>query len=143
MPNGQYLSGLIGSLHRAIQGEPRYSQSERVVGLSDLCGAVQLLMHLEDTLLKAGNRAEIALGLAGMTIAERDDLSAAFELGRLAGLDDAEKATRPGELVDLPEMPDPEDCEHLSFDAYSGSQMREYGRACAEAQRTLMVPNKV
>ena len=37
----------------------------------------------------------------------------------------------------LPELPDPEDCEHLSFDAYSGTQMRAYGRECAEVQRLL------
>ena len=100
-------------------------------------------MHLEETLLKAENRAEIALGLAGMTIAERDDLSAAFELGRMAGLDDAvPNSVRTDAQVELPERPDPEDCEHLSFDAYSGAQMLEYGRACAEAQRLLMAPNE-
>lgn len=37
--------------------------------------------------------------------------------------------------VQLPERPEPEDCESLSFDAYSGMQMLAYGRACAEAQR--------
>ena len=137
MPNGQYLSGVIGSLMDAINREPRYSQNERVVDLIALCGAAQLLQGLEETLMKSTNRAEIALGLAGMVIAERDDLSAAFELGRQAGLDEAAKHT--SVQVALPEMPDPEDCEHLSFDAYSGSQMLAYGRVCAEAQR--MMPN--
>lgn len=42
--------------------------------------------------------------------------------------------------VQLPERPEPEDCESLSFDAYSGFQMLAYDRACAEAQR-LMTPN--
>ena len=37
--------------------------------------------------------------------------------------------------VQLPERPEPEDCESLPFDAYSGMQMLAYGRACAEAQR--------
>ena len=30
----------------------------------------------------------------------------------------------------LPARPEPEDCESLSFDAYSGFQMLSYGRAC-------------
>jgi len=42
--------------------------------------------------------------------------------------------------VTLPDRPEPEDCESLSFDAYSGMQMLAYGRACAEAQR-LLAPN--
>jgi hypothetical protein len=91
MPNGQYLSGVIGILMDAINREPRYSQNERVVELSALYGAAQLLLGMEETLMKSTNRAEIALGLAGMVIAERDDLSAAFELGRQAGLDEAER----------------------------------------------------
>lgn len=37
--------------------------------------------------------------------------------------------------VQLPERPEPEDCESLSFDAYSGMQMLAYGRACADAQK--------
>lgn len=93
MPNGQYLSGVIGSLVHAINSEPRYSPDARVVDLRALCGAVQLLEGMEETLHKATNRAEIALGLAGMVIGERDDLSAAFELGKQAGLDDAATAS--------------------------------------------------
>lgn len=42
--------------------------------------------------------------------------------------------------IQLPERPEPEDCERLPFDAYSGFQMLAYGRECAEAQR-LMVHN--
>jgi hypothetical protein len=33
----------------------------------------------------------------------------------------------------LPERPEPEDCESLSFDAYSGMQMLAYGRTCFDA----------
>jgi hypothetical protein len=44
--------------------------------------------------------------------------------------------------VQLPERPEPEDCERLPFDAYSGFQMLAYGRECAEAQR-LMVHNEL
>lgn len=95
MPNGQYMSGVIGSLMDAIKREPRHSQNERVVDLTALCGAVQMLQGLEETLMKSTNRAEIALGLAGMVIAERDDLSAAFELGRQAGLDEAAMGPNP------------------------------------------------
>jgi hypothetical protein len=37
--------------------------------------------------------------------------------------------------VQLPDRPEPEDCESLSFDAYSGMQMLAYGRACADTQK--------
>jgi hypothetical protein len=37
--------------------------------------------------------------------------------------------------VQLPERPEPEVCESLSFDAYSGMQMLAYGRVCADAQK--------
>jgi hypothetical protein len=104
-----------------------------------LAKALARLVHVthnaEVQAASKASRAEIALGLAGMVIAERDDLSAAFELGRQAGLDEASKHT--SVQVALPERPDPEDCEHLSFDAYSGSQMLAYGRVCAEAQRMM------
>ena len=37
--------------------------------------------------------------------------------------------------IGLPERPEPEDCESLSFDAYSGMQMLSYGRKCFDVGR--------
>ena len=89
MADAQYTRDVIGRLVAAIHRDPRWSPDERVVSLVDLCSAVQLLQGMGETMQKAIYRAEIGLGLAGMVIAERDDLSAAFELGRQAGLDEA------------------------------------------------------
>lgn len=83
------LERLVMALTDALRREPRYSQDERVVSLADLCEAIQTIRGMDDVMAKAIHRAELGLGLAGMVIAERDDLSAAFELGRHAGLDEA------------------------------------------------------
>ena len=83
----------------------------------------------------AEGRDEI-IGLRGIASAQRDLITALEKV--IARLEAVQ--FRPGAPVELPERPEPEDCESLSFDAYSGFQMLAYGRACAEAQR-LMVPN--
>ena len=84
----------------------------------------------------AEGRDEI-IGLRGIASAQRELIT---ELEKVIACLEAVRFG-PGDPVELPERPEPEDCESLSFDAYSGFQMLAYGRACAEAQRLLMTPN--
>lgn len=81
----------------------------------------------------AEGRDEI-IGLRGIASAQRELITA---------LEKVIACMQTGAQVELPERPEPEDCESLSFDAYSGFQMLAYGRACAEAQRLMLTPNAI
>ena len=72
------------------------------------------------------------IGLRQIVYAQRD---------LIAELEKVIELMQTGAQVELPDRPEPEDCESLSFDAYSGFQMLAYGRECAEAQRLLMAHN--